>query len=182
MVSLGIAIAVINAVIAIMLQGGRLLYSLARDRAWPDLVGGPLASVHPRLRTPLVATLTMGVATLLVGRLVSLNTLTLATGSTLVVLYVLVALSALFGRIRGTTGAAPYRMRGWPYVPLGVVTIMLYVSYESVKADWCPVTIAVGMLAVGYAYYYTYLHPRRADRWTMPDPVREEDEPAVDHG
>ncbi|MFE4356407.1 APC family permease [Kitasatospora sp. NPDC056800] len=174
-VSLGIAVAVVNAVIAIMLQSGRLLFSSARDRAWPDRVGAPLASVHPRLRTPLAATLTMGVATLLVGWLVSLDTLILATGSTLVVVYVLVALSALSGRIRGTTATAPYRMRGWPYVPLGVVAIMLYVGYESVRADWRPIAIAVGMTAVGYAYYYAYLHPRRADRWTMPDPVREED-------
>ncbi|MFJ4183836.1 APC family permease [Kitasatospora sp. NPDC089509] len=174
-VSLGIAVAVVNAVIAIMLQSGRLLYSSARDRAWPDAVGGPLSAVHPRLRTPLVATLTMGLATLLVGWLVSLDTLILATGSTLVVVYVLVALSALFGRIRGATTTAPYRMRGWPYVPLGVVAVMLYVGYESVRADWRPITIAVGMLAAGYAYYYAYLHPRRADRWTMPAPVREED-------
>ena len=63
-----------------------------------------------------------------------------------------------------------------------VVAIMLYVSYESVEADWRPVAIAVGMLAVGYTYYYAYLHPRRADRWTMPDPVREEDESPVGRG
>ncbi|MFJ9696378.1 APC family permease [Kitasatospora sp. NPDC101183] len=173
-VSLGIAVAVVNAVIAIMLQSGRLLYSSARDRAWPDLVGTPLATVHRKLRTPLAATLVTGLATLLVGWLVSLDTLILATGSTLVLVYVLVALSALAGRVRGTTSTAPYRMRGWPYVPLAVVAVMLYVAYESMRTDWRPITIAAGMLAVGYAYYYAYLHPRRADRWTMPDPVREE--------
>ena len=42
--------------------------------------------------------------------------------------------------------------------------------------------IAVGMPAVGYACYYAYLHPRRADRWTMPDPVREEDRSPVGLG
>jgi len=27
----------------------------------------------------------------------------------------------------------------------------------------------LGALALGYVYYYAYLRPRRADRWTMPD-------------
>lgn len=52
-VSLAIAIAIINAVVAITLQGGRTLYSSARDRAYPDPISNFFRYVHPRLQTPL---------------------------------------------------------------------------------------------------------------------------------
>ncbi|MFI1379470.1 APC family permease [Embleya sp. NPDC020886] len=172
-VSLGIAIAIVNAVIAIMLQIGRLLYSSARDRAWPDVIGRPLAAVHPRLRTPVQATLIMGAASIVVAWLVPLDTLILATGANLVVLYIFVAVSALYGRISGATAHATYRMPAWPWVPLGVIGVMTYVLYESIDADWRPVGIAVAMVAAGYLYYYAYLHPRREHRWTLLDPVRD---------
>ncbi|MGC0419046.1 APC family permease [Embleya sp. AB8] len=170
-VSLGIAVAIVNAVIAIMLQIGRLLYSSARDRAWPDVIGRPLAAVHPRLRTPVPATLTMGVAAIVVAWLVPLDTLILATGANLVVLYVFVAASALHGRITGATAHATYRMPAWPWVPLAVIAVMAYVLYESIKSDWRPTAIALSMVAAGYLYYYAYLHPRREHRWTLPTPA-----------
>ncbi|MEU0937517.1 APC family permease [Embleya sp. NPDC005971] len=172
-VSLGITIAIVNAVIAIMLQIGRLLYSSARDRAWPDVIGRPPAAVHPRLRTPVQATPIMGAASIVVAWLVPLDTLILATGANLVVLYIFVAVSALYGRISGATAHATYRMPAWPRVPLGVIGVMAYVLYESIDADRRPVGIAVAMVAAGYLYYYAYLHPRREHRWTLLDPVRD---------
>ncbi|WP_439679027.1 APC family permease [Embleya sp. MST-111070] len=172
-VSLGIAIAIVNAVIAIMLQIGRLVYSSARDRAWPDVVGRPLAAVHPRLRTPVLATLLMGAAAIVVAWLVPLDKLILATGANLVLLYIFVAVAALYGRISGATAHATYRMPAWPWVPVAAIGVMAYVLYESIDADWRPAGIAVAMVAAGYLYYYAYLYPRREHRWTMPDAVRD---------
>lgn len=173
-VSLGIALAIVNAVIAILIQSGRLLYSSARDGSWPDVVGRPLAKVHPTLKTPVAATLVMGGLSTLVAVVVSLDTLIIATGANVVALYALVALSALVGRARGLTDRADYRMPWWPLAPVVVILMMAYVAYESVVADWKPMAATVGILAVGYAYYALYLHPRRAERFTLPDPVPED--------
>ncbi|MFI0464154.1 APC family permease [Saccharopolyspora sp. 5N102] len=173
-VSLGIAIAVINAVIAIMLQLGRSLYSAARDRSWPDAISGPLAWVHPRLRTPVAATLTVAALGTLAYWLLPFQVLLLGSGASLVITYVLVGLAALVGRIRGRTRRAAYRMPGWPLPPLLLLATMVVVVYENLVSDWVPVSITLAILAIGYVYYYGYIHPRREDRWTLPDPVDEE--------
>jgi hypothetical protein len=51
---------VLYIVLAVLLEYARILYSSARDRSWP----APLSRVHPRTRTPVVATLAVGVAAL----------------------------------------------------------------------------------------------------------------------
>jgi amino acid transporter len=173
-VSIGIAIAVINAVLAIVLQVGRLLYSSARDRSWPDWLNRPFASVHPRLRTPVAATLAVGVVGALLLWLVSFNVMLIVTDSSLLVTYLLVALAALTGRIRGRTTKAPYQMPWWPAVPLLLIAAMGVVSYENWVADWVPVVVTVAIFACGFPYYFGYLHPRRGDRWTLPAPADEE--------
>jgi amino acid transporter len=168
-VSLGIALAIINAVIAITLQGGRTLFGSARDRAYPDAISRFFGRVHPRLQTPLPATLFIGGCAAVVASIVPLDALITATGATLVALYLLVALSALVGRRNGTTSHARYRMPAWPAAPVLVIATLGYVTYELWISNLVQVLIAIAALAIGYAYYYGYLYKRRADRWTMPD-------------
>lgn len=175
-ISLGIAIAIINATVAITLQAGRTVYASARDRAYPDPISRALAYVHPRLQTPLPATLLVGVAAAVVASVVSLNSLIVATGATLVVLYVLVALSAIVGRRNGTTDHARYKMPAWPVAPVLVIAALGYVSYQLWKANPWQIIIALIALGVGYVYYYAYLFPRRAERWTMPAALIEDEE------
>jgi amino acid transporter len=167
-VSLGIALAIINAVVAITLQGGRTLFGSARDRAYPDAISKFLGYVHPRLQTPLPATLLVGAIAAVVAALVPIDALITATGATLVALYLLVALSAIVGRRNGTTGHAKYRMPAWPLAPVVVIAALGYVTYQLWVGNKAQVLIAAGALAVGYGYYYAYLHSRRASRWTMP--------------
>jgi amino acid transporter len=174
MVSIGIAIAIINAVLAIVLQIGRLLYSASRDRCWPDSLNRLFGSVHPRLRTPVVATLVVGVAGAVLLWLVSFNVMLIVTGASLLVTYLLVALGALVGRIRGITAHAAYRMPAWPVVPLVLIAIMGVVAYEVWAADWVPVVVTLTIFACGYPYYFWYLNSRRADRWTLLAPADEE--------
>jgi amino acid transporter len=169
MVSLGIALAIINAVVAITLQGGRTLFGSARDRAYPDRISAFFGYVHPRLQTPLPATLFVGGCAAVVAAIVPIAALITATGATLVVLYLLVALSAIVGRRNGTTAHAKYRMPAWPAAPVLIIAALGYVTYELWIGDPSQVLIAVGALAVGYAYYYAYLYARRDSRWTMPD-------------
>jgi amino acid transporter len=173
-VSLAIAIAIINAVVAITLQAGRTVYGSARDRAYPDAVSGLLGRVHPRLQTPLPATLLVGALAAAVASIVPLNALITATGATLVALYVIVALSAIVGRRNGTTAHAQYKMPAWPLAPVAVIGALGYVTYQLWQGNKWQIVIAVGALAVGYAYYYLYLYPQRSHRWTMPAAPRDE--------
>jgi len=170
-ISLGIAIAVINAVLAITLQNARLLYSSARDRSWPDRLNAPLAGIHPRLKTPVASTLVVGIAAALLLALVPFDALLITTGATVLIIYAFVAMSALYGRINGSTARAVFRMPLWPAIPLLMLAATLYITYESLLTDWEPVAVAVAITAVGLPYYYLFIRPRRGDRWTLPDPV-----------
>lgn len=175
-VSLAIALAIINATIAIILQGGRMLYGAARDRAFPDGASRRLAFVHPTLQTPLWATLLVGIGAAVVAAIVPLDSLIIATGATLVALYIIVALSAFVGRRTGLTGHAPYKMPAFPLAPVVVVLALGYVTTQVWKGNPWQVVITLLALGVGYLYYFTYLRPR-PDRWTMRATAPAEDEP-----
>jgi hypothetical protein len=69
-------------------------------------------------------------------------------------------------------------MPAWPLAPVAVIAALAYVTYQLWKGNPWQVIIAVGALAVGYAYYYAYLYARRDSRWTMPDAPH--DEHAID--
>ncbi|WP_341350998.1 amino acid permease [Nocardioides convexus] len=173
-VSLAIAIAIINATVAIILQAGRTLFSAARDRAFPDPVSRLFGYVHPTLQTPPFATLFVGLVAATLAAFVPIASLITSTGATLVALYVFVALSALVGRRTGATGAAEYRMPLFPLPPVIIVIALAYVTYEVGKANLWQIVIALGALAVGFLYYLAYLRPRSADRWTMLSAAPEE--------
>ncbi len=61
-VSIGISLAILNATLAIILELARIVFSAARDRAFPGPLNTALAHVDPRLRTPWIATLVVGAA------------------------------------------------------------------------------------------------------------------------
>jgi amino acid transporter len=153
---------------------GRLVYSSARDRSWPDAINRPLATVHPTLKTPIVATLVVGVAGALLLWLVPFNVMLIVTDSSLLVTYTLIALGALIGRRTGATSHARYRMPGGPLVPALLVAAMVVVTYESVKADWTPVIVTLGIFLVGFPYYWWMIRPHPDTRWTLPAPADEE--------
>lgn len=170
-VSIGIAIAVINAVLAITLQNARMLYSSARDRSWPDRINGPLARINPRFKTPVVATVVVGSAAALLLAAAPFDALLVATGATVLIIYAFVALSALFGRINGSTAGAAFAMPLWPAVPLLMLASTLFITYQNLVSDWVPVAVAAAITAVGLPYYYLFIRPRRGDRWTLPEPA-----------
>ncbi|WP_461666171.1 APC family permease [Gordonia sputi] len=174
-ISVGIAIAIINAVIAIILQIARLVFASARDRSWPKPVDDVLGRVHPRLHTPVAATVLVGLVAAVAAAFLPLDWLVNATGATTVVLYLMVACAALRLRRRGAPTSRGYRMRLWPLAPLVVIAVCLYVCYQLITpGTWVQLAIAVGTLVAGALYYIAYLYPRRADRWTLPDPIHED--------
>ncbi|MGV9712122.1 APC family permease [Gordonia sp. NPDC003424] len=174
-VSIGIALAIINAVIAIILQIARLLFASARDRSWPGPIDDVLGKVHPKLQSPIVATLFVGAVAAITASFVPMDWLLIATGASTVIVYLVVSGSALRLRRKGAARSRGYQMRWWPLAPLVVVAICLYVCYELLTpSTWAQLAVAVVTMVVGVLYYALYLHPRRGERWTLPDPIHEE--------
>lgn len=167
---IGALFAVLNAILAITLQFSRILWSSARDRAWPSPVNDLLGRVHPTFRSPWVATLlTGGVATVLCFAS-DLVTAVTFTAVLIIVLYGLIAVAALVSRIRDRDAVRPSAMPLWPVPPILVlVGVVIALTQQSAR----DITIVAALFVVGLVYYYGYLHRFKNDRWVPHTTVEE---------
>jgi amino acid transporter len=176
-VNVGIAIAILNAVIVMVLQNGRVVYASARDRSWPAPVNRALTRLHPRWSTPWLATLVIGVPGALLAWKVEIEALLGLTSVVISVMYVALAVAAL--RVRGKragTDTDAWRMPLWPLPPLLVIGAVGYALLGSAPVD---VLITGAILAVALAYYLFYLARRPGERFVVVDPT-DERVPALD--
>jgi len=171
--SVGIAIAIINAVIAIIIQMARLLFSASRDGSFPDVIGKPMGSINAKYQTPVIATAVIGIGSVLVGAFVPFSLLILASGASLIVVYAIVAVAALRVRSMGTSHKSAYTMPLWPVPPIIVIVAIIYIAYQGVLADSRPLLIAIGTMVIGVVYYYIFINSRTDSRWTLPEALHD---------
>jgi Xaa-Pro aminopeptidase len=156
-----------NILLAVLLEYARVLYSSGRDRTWPAPLSQALDRIHPTTRTPVTATLAIGVAALTLTAVSDYAAAVTFASLTVVVTFTLIALSALASRLRQPGLARPYRMPLWPLPPLvalvGVaITVLLQTGRD--------LAIVAGILAAGVLYDAAYLRPRRDTHWVLLDP------------
>jgi len=166
-VSLGVAFAIVNAMIAIGLINARQLYCSGRDGVWPGPVNRWMAAVHPRFGSPWIATLVMGAATAL-SCLLPLPLLIMVTGTGLVAVYAGVSLAAIAGRANRTTDLGHYRMPLYPLWPALSLVMLAGVTLADLldPQSGRPSLIAnAAVMALSAAYYGLYL--RRRGGWTL---------------
>jgi APA family basic amino acid/polyamine antiporter len=150
------ALAGLSSVILVMLLGtSRIFFSMSKDGLLPVVMG----RVHPKRRTPSVATIVSGVAAAataglfpvsILGELVSMGTLLAFTTVCLGVLilrHTRPELPRTFRVPGGTIGI-------WLVSVLGSL-ICLYLFWQSFKANW---PLIVGWTAIGMAIYFGYGH------------------------
>ncbi len=166
--SLGIVLAILNAVIAIILSYAPIMWSAARDRAFPGPVSGWMAQIHPRWRSPWLATAFIGVLGAVLCLTVSLGTLVNLTGASLVMDYALIAVAALVARPTGATGHSPYKMKWWPLPPLLALAALGYVFTQQ-TALLLRVTLIT--MAIGLGYWLVVILPQRSRAWNLLDPA-----------
>ena len=173
-VLVSIALAIVNSIIAIALQSGRLMFAAARDQALPASLAAPLTRVSASAQMPWVATIVMGVLAT-AGCLVPLGVLLNATGSTLAFSYGFIALAAIMMR-RNTSPGDGYRMPWWPLPPVAALLAIATIFVVGVldPNQWLSLGIAVGIVAAGYAYYFCYLRSRAGTHLLLLD-VRDEE-------
>ena len=175
-VSIGIVLAIFNAVIAIVLSYGRILYSSARDRAFPGPLSRWMAYVHPSFQTPWLPTAFIGVLGAVLCLTVSLNTLVNLTGASLVADYALIAIAALVARPMRATAHSPYKMPFWPLPPLLALACLGYVFTQQTSLLLKVTLITMG---VGLVYWAVVILPQRGRAWnllhaaTSDDPVHD---------
>lgn len=163
-VTYGAILAIFNASLAITLQFARIVWSSGRDRAWPGPISDALATVHPGLRSPWVATILVGGLATILCLQSTLVTVVTFTAVLLILLYALIALSALVSRVRQTHLPRPWRMSFWPIPPV-IALIGTVVAITQQKTS--DLLIVGAIIVAGLVYYYAYLKPREATHWNM---------------
>ncbi len=163
-VSILIVLAIFNAVIAIVLSYARILYSAARDRAFPGPVSRWMAYVHPRYQSPWLPTMFIGVLGAVLCLTVSLNTLTNLTGATLVADYAFIAIAALVARPTGATAHGSYKMPWWPLPPILALAALGYVFTQQTSLLLHVTLITMG---IGLVYWALVILPQRGKAWNL---------------
>lgn len=158
-VSTGIALAILNAVIALVLMSGRQIYATARDGVWPGPVGDLLTRLHPRFASPWIATLVAGgfAAGLCV---LPMPLLLMLSGSGVTLIYIALAFACvLHGRRRA---AAPgWRLPLWPAPPLLALVLLIAFAAASFKDGWISFAVSVAFAGAAGVYYQMVLKPRQ---------------------
>ena len=164
--SLGVALAILNAVIALMLMSARQLYASGRDRTWSPALNDVLTRVHPRFGSPWAATLVVGVLTAALC-FVDLKLILIATGTSAAGLYAVLSLGVLKGRRTGSTAAAAWRMPLFPLAPaLALIALAgVFVSDAMDGEEGRPGLVVNLAVAIAFAAYYR-LVLKRKDGWT----------------
>ena len=170
-VNVAVALAIINADIAVVVLVSRMLFSSGRDEVWAPPVNRALTLVHRRYGSPWAATLVTG-ALAAVLCFVDLNLLLVMTGTAIVVVYGALCVAVIAGRRTGSTSHALYRMPFYPWPPLLALLVLAYVVYTNLldpKTGQLSLLATLGIILVSGVYYRLVL--RRRGDWVLREPT-----------
>ena len=168
----GALVAIFNAVLAITLQFGRIVFASGRDRAWPGPVSDALGRVNDR-GAPWVSTAIVGLLATVLCFFSSLVTVVTFTSVLIIALYALIAASAIVSRLSAGQRRLPrpFAMALWPLAPV-IAIVGVGVALSQQKGS--DLVIAAAILIGALLYHTLYLRPRAATHWnTFSDPEAE---------
>ena len=162
LIALGVAIAIVNAIIAWVLACARFFYGTARDGSWGSPLDRWMTAIHPRWGSPWAGTLIVGAVGMALC-LLPLRLLEIWSGAGLIAIYAGIALAVMVGRRDGATARAHYRMPLYPVAPIVTLIALALITW----ATWLdpeegrPALIATAVqIAVAVAYYWLVLRRR----------------------
>ncbi len=178
-VSISVALAIFNAVLATVLQNARVAFSTGRDGTWAGPLNRGLIATHPRYQSPWIATLFAGFASMALCFL-GLDLILVLSGTGIVIVYAAVCLASIAGRRSGKSDAARYRMPlypFWPVVGLVALAYVLYVTALDPELGQPGLIANIVVAALALAYYRLVL--RRKGSWVLTSPEEGPDDSQV---
>jgi amino acid transporter len=163
LVSLSVAGAVFNCMIAIALSFGRMVFAAARDQAFPAPLNHLFSRLSPRFGSPAIATLALALAAVPLC-FVSMKILIMINGNLNIAVYGAMAVCVLAGRRSGATAQSRSRARLHPLAPaivlaaMGALTMADLMDPESGR----PALLACGLVVGAGALYAAYVA-----RWNL---------------
>jgi len=170
-IGLSVALAILNAVLATLLQNARFFYSTGRDGTWHPRINDAFLVTHDRFNSPWIATLAAGISSMAMC-LLGLQWLLVITGTGIALIYAAVCIAAIAGRTTGTTKHAVYRMPLYPLWPVLGLLALAYVFYTSaIDPDIGRPSLLINSVVMVVALAYYGLRVRRKGNFAFRDPV-----------
>jgi amino acid transporter len=163
--NLGAALAMFACTIAVLLQFARVLYTSGRDQVWPEALSKAFGTLHPKLQTPWVSAIVLGLIGACFVFLSNIGNLITFTSVLVVCLYALVAISSFVVRIRMKHVERPYRIPLWPLAP----AIALIGSIAALTQQTGKDLITVAFIVVAAVIYYLVYLQRKERRLQLED-------------
>lgn len=149
LVSAGGLAGMTSVLLVLFLSQARIFMAMSRDGLLPRVFG----EVHPRFRTPHVATITTGVVICIVAALTPIRLLAEMVNVGTLMAFVIVCAAVLILRRQRPDAKRPFRCPVlWLVAPLGIVvnvTLMLFLPIDT----WLRLII---WLAIGFVIYFGY--------------------------
>ncbi|MGD0260444.1 MAG: amino acid permease [Verrucomicrobiota bacterium] len=148
-IALGAMVATTSALVPYQAGQPRIFLSMGRDGLLPPWA----AKVHPRFRTPHVATILTGIFVALCSSVANINELVELTNIGTLFAFGLVAAGIIILRRAEPARPRPFRTPLVPWVPLGAIACCGYLMFELPRVTWIRF---FGWMGVGLILYFLY--------------------------
>ncbi|HWJ13257.1 MAG TPA: amino acid permease [Gemmatimonadaceae bacterium] len=126
----------------------RMLFAFARDRFLP----APLASVHPRFRTPHVAIAVQTIAVMALSATGSFEKLAMIANGSVLIVYAICCLGVLMLRRRGVQESdVPFTSSITRFAPFAAVAVIVWLLTGLSADEWKSVGLLIVLLVAAYA-------------------------------
>jgi amino acid transporter len=147
-VGFGAAVALFNAMLALLMYFGRGFYTTGRDGIWPPPISRALARVN-RFGVPAVGILALAVPAGVLIFLTALDFLIIFAGTVIAAVYFCIGLAAIWSRIGQRDEPRPYRMPLWPLPPI-VVVVFTGVALALQESRYLIAELILAAIAVAF--------------------------------
>jgi basic amino acid/polyamine antiporter, APA family len=163
-IALGAVIATTSALVPYQAGQPRIFFSMGRDGLLPPWA----AKVHPRFRTPHVATIITGIVVAVCSSLANINELVELTNIGTLFAFVLVAAGIILLRRLEPARPRPFRVPLVPGVPVGAIGCCGYLMCELPRVTWLRFFL---WMALGLVIYFLYGLRRSRQNQIGPKPA-----------
>ncbi|TMQ13638.1 MAG: amino acid permease [Deltaproteobacteria bacterium] len=156
LLAVAMTISAVSAMNGSILTGARVPYAVARD----GLAPGALARLSAGAHVPAISVVVQGALSCLLALTGSFDQLTDAVVFASWLFYALNAGSVLLLRLREPARERPFRVPGFPVVPIVFVMLAILLLVNTIWASPRPSALGLGMTALGAIVYLVFLRGR----------------------
>lgn len=157
LINIGILIASFNATVMLIIWQARILYTGARDRAFPNVIGRQLMKVSGKTQIPWVATAFICIVSIILVFASNLVALVTFGAILFATMFMLVAISLIISRVKEPDMVRPFKVPLFPIIPIIVVIGLIIAILAQPTKD---ILTAAAFYGVSLIYYFVYIRPR----------------------